>query len=232
MKKMNVLAFAAALAMGMSLTSCNNVSSKANLKSDVDSASYAIGVSSGEGFKENLKTLPGGEANIDALIIGFTQALKGEKTTMTKEVAQKYLNDYFQSATKKEAAITKAEGAKFMAENKSKDGVITTESGIEYKVEKEGNGPKPKATDKVKVHYVGTLLDGTEFDSSVKRGQPATFNLSQVIPGWTEGIQLMPVGSKYTFWIPSELAYGDHGTQGIKPGSTLKFEVELLSIEK
>ncbi|MFA6873461.1 MAG: FKBP-type peptidyl-prolyl cis-trans isomerase, partial [Bacteroidaceae bacterium] len=166
------------------------------------------------------------------LIIGFTQALKGEKTTMTKEVAQKYLNDYFQSATKKEAAITKAEGAKFMAENKSKDGVITTESGIEYKVEKEGNGPKPKATDKVKVHYVGTLLDGTEFDSSVKRGQPATFNLSQVIPGWTEGIQLMPVGSKYTFWIPSELAYGDHGTQGIKPGSTLKFEVELLSIEK
>ena len=103
---------------------------------------------------------------------------------------------------------------------------------MQYKVEKEGTGAKPAKEDKVKVHYTGTLLDGTEFDSSVTRGEPAEFNVDRVIPGWTEILQIMPVGSKYVIWVPSELAYGEHGTRGIKPNSVLKFEVELLDIVK
>ena len=127
----------------------------------------------------------------------------------------------------------KAKGAAFLAENKKKEGVVETASGLQYKVVKMGTGAKPTATDKVKVHYHGTLLDGTVFDSSVERGQPITFPLNQVIAGWTEGVQLMPVGSKFIFYIPSNLAYGDRAAgDKIKPGSTLIFEVELLDIEK
>ena len=218
MKKINVLATTAIVALGIAATSCDSKPS-ANLKSAVDSASYAIGVSTGAGYKENLKTLPGGEANIDALIAGFVQAIKGDSTKMTPEQAQTYLNTYFVEAQAKDA-------------QKTKEGVITTESGLQYKVEKEGTGAKPAKEDKVKVHYTGTLLDGTEFDSSVTRGEPAEFNVDRVIPGWTEILQIMPVGSKYVIWVPSELAYGEHGTRGIKPNSVLKFEVELLDIVK
>jgi FKBP-type peptidyl-prolyl cis-trans isomerase len=125
---------------------------------------------------------------------------------------------------------SKKEGEDFLAANKSKEGVKTTASGLQYKVLKEGKGPKPKSTDTVKVHYRGTLLDGTEFDSSYKRGEPVEFPLDQVIKGWTEGLQLMPAGSKYQFWIPANLAYGEPGNRGIPPNSTLIFEVELLEI--
>lgn len=230
MKKLSVLAATAIVALGFSATSCDSHPT-ANLKTAVDSASYAIGVSTGAGYKENLKTLPGGEANVDALIAGFVQAIKGDSTKMSAQEAQVYLQTYFVEASAKEAQKNKEEGEKFLAENKTKDGVFTTESGLQYKVEKEGTGAKPTATDKVKVHYTGTLLDGTKFDSSVDRGEPAEFGVSQVIKGWTEGLQIMPVGSKYIFWIPSELAYGERGAgQDIKPNSVLKFEVELLDI--
>lgn len=231
MKKASVFIAAMAVAVGVSATSCDSKKS-ANLKSAIDSASYAIGVSTGAGYKENLKTLPD-SANVDALIAGFTEALKGQKTSMTPEAAQAFLQTYFMEASAKQATKAKEAGDKFLADNKAKEGVITTESGLQYKVITEGKGAKPTATDKVKVHYKGTLLDGKVFDSSIERGEPAEFVVSQVIKGWTEGLQLMPVGSKYTFWIPSDLAYGERGAgQDIKPNSTLVFEVELLEIVK
>ncbi|WP_099464875.1 MULTISPECIES: FKBP-type peptidyl-prolyl cis-trans isomerase [Parabacteroides] len=232
MKKFGVLATTAIVALGISASSCNSHPT-ANLKTAADSASYAIGVSTGLNYKENLKTLPGGEANIDALIAGFVQAIKGDSTKMSMQEAQNYLQTYFVEAQAREASKTKEEGDKFLAENKTKDGVITTPSGLQYKVEKEGTGAKPTDDDKVKVHYTGTLLDGTKFDSSLDRGEPLTIGVGNVIKGWTEGLKLMPVGSKYIFWIPAELAYGERGAgQDIKPNSTLKFEVELLEIVK
>ncbi|MDD2436793.1 MAG: FKBP-type peptidyl-prolyl cis-trans isomerase [Massilibacteroides sp.] len=232
MKKISVLAVTAIVAMGISATSCDS-KKNANLKTAVDSASYAIGVNTGANYKENLKTLPGGEANVDALIAGFVQAIKGDSTKMSMTEAQAYLQTYFVEASAKESSKTKEEGKAFLAENKTKEGVITTESGLQYKVVVEGTGAKPAATDRVKVHYTGTLLNGTKFDSSLDRGEPSEFGVSQVIPGWMEGLQIMPVGSKYIFWIPSDLAYGERGAgQDIKPNSTLKFEVELLDIVK
>jgi len=232
MKKISVLAAAAIVAMGVSDTSCDSKKST-NLKTAIDSASYAIGVNTGANYKENLKTLPGGEANVDALIAGFIQAIKGDSTKKSPVEAQAYLQTYFVEASSKEATKTKDEGDAFLADNKTKEGVITTESGLQYKVEVEGTGVKPTAEDRVRVHYTGTLLDGTKFDSSLDRGEPQEFGVGQVIPGWTEGLQIMPVGSKYIFWIPSDLAYGERGAgQDIKPNSTLKFEVELLEIVK
>ena len=235
MKKLSVLVATVIVAMGASFTSCGDSHKSASLKTSIDSTSYAIGISTGAGYKENLKTLPGGEANVDDLIAGFIQAIKGDSSAMkmNPQQAQQYLQTYFVEAQAREAKKTKEEGDKFLAENKTKEGVITTESGLQYKVEKEGTGAKPTATDKVKVHYTGTLLDGTKFDSSVDRGEPAEFGVGQVIKGWTEGLQIMPVGSKYIFWIPAELAYGERGAgQDIKPNSVLKFEVELLDIVK
>ena len=234
MKKISVLVATVIVAMSASFTSCDS-HKRASLKTAVDSASYAIGINTGANYRTNLKTLPGGEANIDDLIAGFIQAIKGDSAAMkmTPETAQQYLQTYFVEASAKEAAQNKEAGEKFLAENKTKEGVITTESGLQYKVEKEGTGEKPTAADRVKVHYTGTLLDGTKFDSSVDRGEPAEFGVSQVIRGWTEGLQIMPAGSKYIFWIPSDLAYGERGAgQDIKPNSVLKFEVELLEVIK
>ena len=234
MKKISVLVATVIVAMSASFTSCDSHKS-ASLKTAVDSASYAIGINTGANYRTNLKTLPGGEANIDDLIAGFIQAIKGDSAAMkmTPETAQQYLQTYFVEASAKEAAQNKEAGEKFLAENKTKEGVITTESGLQYKVEKEGTGEKPTAADRVKVHYTGTFLDGTKFDSSVDRGEPAEFGVSQVIRGWTEGLQIMPAGSKYIFWIPSDLAYGERGAgQDIKPNSVLKFEVELLEVIK
>ena len=235
MKKVSVLVAVALVAMGTTFTSCGGSHKSASLKSAVDSAGDAIGISTGAGCKEDLTTLPGGEANVDDLIAGFIQAIKGDSAAMkmTPQEAQQYLQTYFVEAQAREAAKSKEEGEKFLAENKTKEGVITTESGLQYQVITEGTGVKPTAEDRVKVHYTGTLLDGTKFDSSVDRGEPAEFGVSQVIKGWTEGLQIMPAGSKYIFWIPSELAYGERGAgQDIKPNSVLKFEVELLEVIK
>jgi FKBP-type peptidyl-prolyl cis-trans isomerase FkpA/FKBP-type peptidyl-prolyl cis-trans isomerase FklB len=234
MKKISVLFAALIAALGVSSTSCDSVKS-AKLRSDVDSASYAIGIINGFGFKQNLETFPGEPINVDLIIAGLATGLKGDSAglKMSVEEAQAYVQEYLTNAQAREVEKTKAEGDKFLEENKTKSGVITTESGLQYQVITEGDGPKPTEADQVKVHYTGTLLDGTVFDSSVERGEPATFGVTQVIKGWTEGLQIMPVGSKYIFWIPSDLAYGERGSgRDIKPNSMLKFEVELLEIVK
>ena len=233
MKKISVLVATAIVAMG--ITSCGDSHKSASLKTAADSVSYAIGISTGAGYKENLKTLPVDPANVYDLIAGFIQAIKGDSSAMkmTPQAAQAYVQTYFMEASARDAKKTKEEGEKFLAENKSKKDVFTTESGLQYQVVTEGTGDKPTATDKVKVHYTGTLLDGTKFDSSVDRGEPMEFPVNGVIKGWTEVLQLMPVGSKYIVWIPSDLAYGERGAgQDIKPNSTLKFEIELLEIVK
>jgi FKBP-type peptidyl-prolyl cis-trans isomerase len=178
--------------------------------------------------------------DIDIKVVeqALEQTLKGEKTSLTQEEALQVRQAYMQQmqakrvAEQKEAAEkNKTEGAAFLAKNKSKSGVKTTASGLQYEVEKEGTGPKPKATDTVKVNYLGTKIDGTKFDSSYDRGQPATFPLNGVIKGWSEGLQLMPVGSKYKFYVPADLAYGENAPGPIGPNATLIFEVELLGIE-
>jgi len=206
---------------------------KAPLKDQKDKASYSIGHDIGTTFKkQNI------ELNPDALFSGLKDALAG-KEAMTKEERDKTLADFQKEMAEKQAAATKAageknlaDGEKFLAENKAKEGVKTTASGLQYKVLKEGTGTSPKPTDTVVTNYKGTLLDGTEFDSSYKRNEPATFPVNRVIPGWTEALQLMKPGSKYQLFIPSKLAYGERGAgRDIGPNSALIFEVELLSIK-
>ncbi len=236
MKKVNFLVVIMALVAGIFASSCDSKKS-VKLNNGLDSASYAIGILNGNGFRQQIATLPGGAANIDLLLAGFEETLREEnaETKMPLEEANAFVQEYFARAQNEQAAKAKEEGDKFLEENKAKPGVITTESGLQYQVITEGDGERPQATDRVKVHYTGTLLDGTVFDSSVENGEPATFGVGQVIKGWTEGLQIMPVGSKYIFWIPSDMAYGERGTgQGgpIGPNSTLKFEVELLEIVK
>lgn len=160
---------------------------------------------------------------------GFINGLLGYTEEMTGEEAGEYIQNTMNTI---KYGTVKEDGEKFLAENALKEGVITTESGLQYEVIKMGKGKKPSATDRVKVHYHGTLIDGTVFDSSVDRGEPITFGLNQVIKGWTEGVQLMPVGSKFRFYIPQELGYGAQQAGNIPPYSTLIFEVELLDIEK
>lgn len=193
----------------------------------IDSASYSFGLKIAEGLKSD---------GVDSLNYQlFSKALQdvfsNGNTLLNDEDAYKAINVFL---TEKREIYTKKlteEGQKFLEENKSKPGVKTTESGLQYEVITAGNGAKPKATDQVTVHYKGTLLNGKQFDSSYDRGEPVTFPLNQVIPGWTEGVQLMPVGSKYKFYIPYTLGYGERGAgQDIPPFSTLIFEVELLKI--
>jgi FKBP-type peptidyl-prolyl cis-trans isomerase FkpA/FKBP-type peptidyl-prolyl cis-trans isomerase FklB len=234
MKRISVFVAAAVVAVGVSATSCDSKKS-VNLKTAVDSASYAIGLANGDAFARSLKEAPGKPIDIDLLLAGMAQSMKSDTGSykMTIAEAQSFIQTYFMRAQTEELDNTKAEGEKFLEDNKTKAGVITTLSGLQYQVITEGTGEKPTLEDRVKVHYIGTFLDGTEFDSSYTRGEPAEFGVGGgVIPGWTEGLQIMPVGSKYIFWIPSDLAYGDRGNPTIKPGSTLKFEVELLDIVK
>jgi len=204
------------------------------LDTDEKKLGYIIGMDIGKSLKEQ-----GTPVDLDSLITAIRATYNGEALAMTPEEAGQVRKEYIekrQAEQRAEAAAAGAanlaEGQKFLAENATKEGVQTTASGLQYKVEKMGDGPKPVATDTVKVHYRGTLLDGTEFDSSYKRNEPISFGLNRVISGWTEGVQLMPVGSKFIFWIKPELAYGESGGGPIPPNSTLKFEVELLDIEK
>ncbi len=209
-------------------------STVAVLKTEESKLSYAIGLDVGS----SLKTL-GAAIDRNAFSEAVNSKLDDEKPLLDAAEAGKIKQAFFQKRAAKKAEERKAKaagnlaaGEKFLAENAKKDGVTVTASGLQYEVLTMGTGSKPKASDKVKVNYEGKLLDGTVFDSSYKRGQPISFPLNGVIKGWTEGVQLMPVGSKFRFFIPSALAYGENGAGAtIAPNSTLIFEVELLAIE-
>ncbi|MCK9490105.1 MAG: FKBP-type peptidyl-prolyl cis-trans isomerase [Xanthomonadales bacterium] len=222
-----VLVTSAILAAGVSAVQAQD------LATDKDKVSYMIGMDVGQNlgqFKD--------EVDVDVLVRGLRDAMTGGDTQLSQEQAAEVRQQFMQRMQTQAqeqrvqaAENNRTEGEAFLAENGKKAGVTTTDSGLQYEVISSGDGAKPKATDRVRVHYVGTLLDGTKFDSSIDRGEPAEFPLNGVIPGWTEGLQLMPVGSKYRFTIPSELAYGEQGTPGpIGPNATLSFEVELLEI--
>ncbi len=231
MKKVSVLLVAAMVAVSFLASSCDS-KRNVSLKKDVDSASYSLGIIYGDMFRQNFENTPGEPLDVNIFVAAMETGMREGTPKITVEEAQEFLNSYFERASKKEADANKEEGLAFLEKNKAKSGVISTPSGLQYEVITEGTGPKPTADSKVRVHYTGTLLDGTEFDSSISRGEPAEFRLNQVIAGWTEGLQIMPVGSKYIFWIPSELGYGENVRQGspIKPNSVLKFEVELLEM--
>lgn len=202
---------------------------------EVDSVSYAVGVLVAQNFKSQKVTL-----NPVMVAKGFEAATKGGALKMTEQECQNVVSAYMMKNQEalsleksKEFLPNKEAGEKFLAENKKKDSIVVTGSGLQYKIIKLGSGPKPVATDKVKTHYHGTLIDGQVFDSSVQRGEPISFPVNGVIPGWVEALQLMPVGSKFKLFIPEYLAYGVRGGgQTIKPYSALIFEVELLEIEK
>jgi len=203
------------------------------LKTDQDKVSYGIGVS----MAKNLKSQHI-EVNLDPLFQGMQDELKGGKLLMTDADLQATMGKFKQElmqkqmeAMKKAAESNQKEGEAFLAENKKKKDVVTTPSGLQYKIIKEGKGKKPKETDTVEVNYRGTLINDTEFDSSYKRGQPATLKVKEIIPGWREALQLMPAGSKWQLFIPAKLAYGEKGAGPIGPNSTLIFEVELLGIK-
>lgn len=217
------------MAGAASIMACtNNQTSNMEIKTDADKFSYSVGMDIGKNIQDQAID----SLNVELLLNGLRDILDttGEPK-FTFEESQQEIQNYLTKVREEKTAAAKTAAAGFLAENAKKEGVTVTESGLQYEVITEGSGAKPTAEQEVTVHYHGTLPDGTVFDSSVDRGEPATFPLNRVIPGWTEGVQLMNVGSKYRFVIPSELAYGDQGAgQLIQPGATLVFEVELLSI--
>lgn len=199
-----------------------------------DKLSYALGLSMGNNFRNSgIK-----EINVQDFTDGVASVFYGAEPKMTYTEAKKIIQEFFEGLEKQQreeaakmAEINKAAGEEFLAKNGKRETVHTLPSGLQYEILKEGNGPKPTAQDKVEVHYTGKLIDGSVFDSSEERGVPATFGVTQVIPGWVEALQLMPVGSRWRLFIPSALAYGPQGAGGaIGPNSTLIFDVELLSI--
>jgi FKBP-type peptidyl-prolyl cis-trans isomerase FklB len=201
------------------------------VKVEMDKVSYFIGRQIGGDFKSQ-----GIEVDMTALTEGLTSAISGAEAKYSENELREAMMAFqmkMQADASQRMAESRGEGEKFLAENAKRDGVITTESGLQYEIIKAGEGAKPAATDQVKVHYHGTLIDGKVFDSSVDRGEPVTFPVQGVIQGWVEALQLMPVGSKWKLFIPSNLAYGEQGAGGdIGPGAALIFEVELLDIVK
>ena len=288
---MKKISFFVAVAAAASLASCTAQSPKANMKNEVDSLSYMMGVTNTQGLKDYVvgqmgvdstymadfikgieagakkttkkdevymagvqigqqtsgrmfdginQQLFGNDSTVqlskENFLAGFIAAVKAEKLPVTIEAAQAYVQQHAdaikEKSTSKQFGANKAAGQKFLAENAKKAGVVTTASGLQYKVIKKGTGAIPTDTTKVKVNYKGSLIDGTEFDSSYKRNEPTTFRANQVIKGWTEALKLMPVGSIYELYIPYDLAYGAREAGQIKPFSALVFQVELISIEK
>ena len=211
-----------------------------NLKTELDSFAYAFGIYTGGGTNSTLKQFQIDEGfSKDAYVQAVKDGLNEKKDIMDPMAAQGFLQGFamkqqgkMQAKAAEKGVSNLAEGQKFLETNKTREGVKTTASGLQYEVLVKGNGISPIATDSVTVNYVGTKLDGTEFDSSIKRGEPVTFKLNQVIPGWTEGLQLMKEGDKFKFYVPSQIAYGERGSRTIEPNSTLIFEVELLKVIK
>lgn len=203
------------------------------LDTEAKQFSYVVGMDVGSSLKDLDADL-----DLDTVIMAIRHVMAGEEVLLDESQANELKQAFFQKRqqqaaeqAKKQAAANREQGEQFLSENAQKEGVQTTESGLQYEVIEEGSGPSPEASDRVTVHYTGTLIDGTVFDSSRERGEPATFALNQVIPGWTEGLQLMNEGGHYKFYIPSELAYGERGAGDvIEPGSTLIFDVELLEV--
>lgn len=243
MKKITTLSVSALASAMLLMTGCstNNGSQETAAQSvsitEQSSASEKVGYSLGfmmaEGNKEAVKDL-----NLDTFEKGFRDGYEGNDSALTQEQMQEVLMTYqkeqeeqFVKDMENKATENKTAGTAYLAENAKKEGVKQTESGLQYKVLKEGTGKSPKETDVVEVNYEGKLIDGTVFDSSYERGEPIEFPLNQVIAGWTEGLQLMKEGGKYEFYIPSDIAYGEAGNAGIEPNSTLIFTVELLSVK-
>lgn len=237
--KLTTFLFSIGLVFTMILSACNpkagSSSSDVSLETKTDSISYSMGFKNGQFMQQRGMT----DINLDKLVAGMRAGLNEQEAQLSDAQMQQLIQEFRikaqQQAQKmriKEAKENLAEGKAFLAENKEKEGVQTTESGLQYKVLQEGSGVSPDSTDVVRVHYEGTLLDGTVFDSSYERGEPISFPLDQVISGWTEGVQLMQEGAKYKFWIPAGLAYGRNPRPGgpIGPNETLIFTVELLEV--
>ncbi len=205
----------------------DKMSNTVGLKNSIDSLSYAIGVNVGENLKNQKVNI-----NPELLSKALSDVLNGGATMLSSEQCGIFIQSYFQKQASKAGDENRKKSELFLVANKTKPGVITLPSGLQYKVITEGTGPKPLETDQVKVHYHGTLIDGTVFDSSVSRGEPATFGVTQVIKGWVEALQLMNTGSKWSLYIPADLAYGAQGPPSIGPNQVLMFEVELLEIVK
>ena len=225
MKKINLLIVSIALIF----SSCTDTATYKTPETEMEKVSYSLGVNMASSVKQQ------GMETIDAQAVAkaFQDVFEGNDLDISEEESMTTLQDFFGKMQAEKSAKANEAGAAYLAENGAKEGVITTESGLQYEVIVSGDGAKPTTADQVTVHYHGMLTDGTVFDSSVDRGQPATFGVTQVIEGWTEALQLMSVGDKWKLTIPANLAYGDQGAGGmIGPGATLIFEVELLAINK
>lgn len=218
----------ALLSMAVIMSGCNSKIGKVDIKTESDSLSYAIGINMGY----NLKNSKIDNVNIVAVANGLQDVKDAKKDVMTSEKSLQIIQKFLSKQKEVEGTKNLEAGKKFLEENAKKEGVISDPDGYQYKMLQEGTGPMPKETDVVKVNYKGTLTDGTEFDSSYKRNEPAQFPLNGVIRGWTLGLQKMKVGGKMMLWLPASLAYGERGGGPIGPNQTLIFEVELLEIVK
>ena len=216
------------------LLACNNNKAQVDKPMELDNQSKKVSYSLGVSIAKNLKQQKFDSVDVPALTQAIKDAYGSGKLLIDEAQANEILNNYIQGLNQKKLDANLEAGRKFLEENKTKEGVVTLASGLQYKVLIEGKGPKPAATDKVTTHYTGTLINGTVFDSSVERGQPATFPVNGVIAGWTEALQLMNTGSKWQLFIPAEIAYGANPRPGgpIEPNMALVFEVELISINK
>ena len=228
MKNKNLFLALIGLVFLFSSCSNNNFNPNSKLTTDLDSVSYAIGVD----IANSLTSAGVEEVNYDAFFDGLKNSIEGNDLKIDKESIKPIIQKYFTDIRIKKLAENLEEGRAFLEKNKEKEGIIVTESGLQYEVIEEGTGKTPTATSKVKCHYHGTLIDGTVFDSSVERGEPMDFVLNRVIPGWTEGVQLMKEGAKYKFYIPTELGYGERVRPGgkIEGNMALIFEVELIEV--